>query len=175
MINFRDFFDSYTEKVKEARQNLGLLESLDTPVKVKYRNFENKNEYTLIGDFDVNNKKFVVVFDIVHNLKFVHVSFRRIDERGSTVKTLNDLKPKEVLAVYSTVANETKRFSDFNCIYFSSDDYKKLNSYIRVANKVNNGDFTIFIRDDEVELYRTSELSMFDRYNRFKEKYKKVK
>ena len=115
-----------------------LLESFDTPLKVKYTKENTSESKVQKGYFEINNKEFMILIEILNVEKAMLVNFYQKIDNTWVEKQTDNLSKIEVLSVFSTIINEVQLYlkkCDF--LILQPNDSKKFTIYNQLVKKFN--------------------------------------
>lgn len=155
MISFKEYYEQF-------------IESFDSPAKIKKRNIILTTKDKIhTSFFSINNKTFFI--EIEENLMYsiIHVVFGRYENKKQFFGVYNDLTPKEVLSVFSTIYKEVKRFATKEVIYFSSVEPDKLSIYKKMTKKLISKDRVMIVDKDDITIVKKDMLLLGDKVKLF--------
>lgn len=147
-----------------------LYESFDSPVNISHRDKNIlQNDIVYRSFFLISDKKYILTIEENRNISLIHVYFSRFENNKEIITNTNDLDPKEVMSLFSTVILEVKRFKDKDIIYFSTIDSKKKSLYKNIASKIVGklDDRTLLIEGDDFSIVKNEYLTFKDKAKLF--------
>jgi hypothetical protein len=174
-MNFKDFFknNSNMNSANSVNSVFVIFESFDTPVKVKYQIEKEKNSTVHRGYFNIDDKKFMILIEILNEERAMLVNFYQNIDNLWVEKRTENLSKEEVLSVFSTLINEVQRFlKDCNFLILQPNESKKFTIYNQLVKRFNSKDeFNTSTDGKSIFLERkdkTLNISIFKKLKNFK-------
>ena len=147
-----------------------LLESFDTPLKVKYTKESTDESKVQKGYFEINNKEFMILIEILNVEKAMLVNFYQKIDNTWVEKQTDNLSKIEVLSVFSTIINEVQLYlkkCDF--LILQPNDSKKFTIYNQLVKKFNKlQEFNVSTDGKSIFLERKNKILDITIFNKFK-------